>query len=477
MQHRLLTATLALLGVMSLALSAPRGVQTTIDTRLNDRALSGAAIGVMVQSLTTGEVWYERNATTALIPASTAKLGTAMLALEYLKPEYQFTTRLLTNGTRNGEKLEGDLYLCGAGDPSLVSADLVAMIKSLAVGDEGAGIPPLKQITGKLILDGSFFPGNGALLGQGWAKGDLLWYYAAPSSALSLNRNEVKITVRGGAHGKPGQVTLDPPTTLFTIKNDTVSSNKVTLGAINVTRTGTVVRITGNVAPGAELSERISAPDPGRYLAEQLRQALQQGGVTVGAVEFSAAPQGLRVLVEHHSAPLGALMQTMLKESDNHYAEQLHWTLLALYSLAKPLDERYMALLQDFFNHSGMLLWGMQLVDGSGLSRMNRLSPAALTRLLAYMASSPTYDVFYAALPIGGQDGTLRRRLNDTPASGNVHAKTGTMRGVSSLSGYVTTAGGERLAFAIMLNGYGNSSAAARKLQDDIVAYLAGVND
>lgn len=454
----------------------PVDLAATLNQRLADRTLKDASIGVFIQSLDDGEIWYDHNASSAFIPASNAKLITAILALEYLKPEYHFTTRLLTQGMRANGVLDGDLYLQGGGDPSLKSTDLQTMAQLLVAGDEERGIPPLKKITGKLIIDAAFFPGGTPLLGKGWEKDDLTWYYATPASGLSCNRNAVKVTVHGEKAGKKPTVKLDPPTGILTIINQAVTSSKVRTGSVDMRRSGSVLRITGKVAPGAELSEEISVPDPARYTAEQLRVALKGLGVTVGEVAIgSADPQNMPVLVEHNSAPLGELVAAMLKDSDNMYAEQLYWTLLALYSLEKPLDERYMALMGDFLSHSGLICWGMNLVDGSGLSRLNKIAPATLAHLLVYMASTQQFDLFYQALPIAGEDGTLKKRMCDTAACGNAHAKTGTMRSVSSLSGYVTTAGGERLVFSVMLNGYRNSSVSARKLQDDIVSYLACV--
>jgi len=475
MRH-LLLITLGLWCMLAAIAAPPADLQATLDQRLNDKTLKEASIGVFIQSLGDGQIWYEHNTNKTFIPASNAKIVTAILALEYLKPEYHFTTRLLSAGTRADGVLDGDLYLQGGGDPSLAPTDLRTMAQLLAAGDEEGGIPPLREIKGKLILDGSFFPGKGPLLGRGWESDDLTWYYAAPAAALSCNRNAVKITVRGEKAGKKPAVTLDPPTEILTIVNLATTSSKVKTGSVDMSRNGSVVRITGQVAPGAELSEEVSVPDPARFTAEQFRQALKELGVSVGEIEVAAADtRTMRALVEHNSAPLGALVSAMLKDSDNMYAEQLYWTLLALYSQEKPLDERYMALLGDFLNHSGMISWGIKLVDGSGLSRLNRANPASLARLLAYMAATPNFGSFYYALPVAGEDGTLKKRMCDTAACGNAHAKTGTMRGVSSLSGYVTTAAGEPLVFSIMLNGYRNSSVNARKLQDDIVNYLACV--
>ncbi len=162
----------------------------------------------------------------------------------------------------------------------------------------------------------------------------------------------------------------------------------------------------------------------------------------------------------------------MLKNSNNYYAEQLRWTLLALYSREKPLNLRYQCLLQDFITHCGLSLPGICLVDGSGLSRNNHITPTAMVRVLTYMTHSPNFDLFYNALPVAGVDGTLRHRMTCGPATCNVHAKTGTLRGVSALSGYLSDVNGEHLVFSIFVNNC-CSVAMARQLQDEIVSRLA----
>ncbi len=473
MARCLLLFTLLLLVITGGWAAPPASLAAAIDQHIANADLPGATIGLYVQSLTDGNIWYARNECRAFIPASNAKIFTGVLALEYLLPEYRFTTRLFADGAIVDGVLQGNLYLRGGGDPSLSPADLQTMAQALAAGDAAAGRPPIHAVRGRLLLDDGFFPRPGPLRCASWEASDLPWYYAAPASALSCNRNAVTVTVRGDKVGARPEVTLTPATTLFTIHNRAKTSTKVRTGAVEVIPKGYSVHITGKVAPGAELVEKISIPDPRRFTAEQFRTALQAAGLTIGATAVGDVdPQRHALLLEHQSAPVSEIVAFMLQESDNHTAEQLYWTLLSLYSLEKPLGVRYSAMLQDFAAYSGMRDDNGVLVDGSGLSRMNRLTPIQMARFLIYMATSPNYGLFYRALPEAGL-GTLKKRLLATSAAGNVHAKTGTMRGVSNLSGYVTTKSGERLIFIIFVNGYANGAAVARKLQDGIVCDLA----
>jgi len=476
MPGRLIALMTLLLCASAMSLAAPPAqLEAIINRRIADPALQGAQVGILVQSLDNGDIWYARNADASFIPASNAKVITAILALEYLRPEYRFTTRLLTAGTITDGVLQGDLYLQGGGDPSLTGEELRAMAHALAMGDPARHIPPIHQVNGRLLLDCSFFPRSGPLVNADWEAGDLPWYYAAPACALSCHRNAVTVTVRGTAAGQRPQVITTPDTGLFNIRNHAMTSAHVNTGAVEVSRSGSVISVAGNVAPGVELEERLSVPNPERFTGEQLRNALRAENISTSEMTDSAADaKQCTVLVEHRSLPLADLVVTMLKESDNHFAEQLRWTLLSLYSRERPLDERYEAMLRDFSAHSGLPFNGLTLVDGSGLSRHNRVSPYAMVRMLTYMALSPNYATFYQALPVAGVDGTLRKRMTDGPACTNCHAKTGTMRGVSALSGYLHNAQGERLVFCIFVNGYSRGAAVARRLQDDIVEELAG---
>lgn len=473
----IILALLLVWACASVLAMAPAQLDTIVQQRIADPTLKGAQIGILVQSLDDGSTWYTRNAGAPFVPASNTKVITAILALELLRPEYRYATRVFAGGLVTDGVLQGDLYVQGGGDPSLTSDDLREIAHTLATGDAAHNIPPIKAVHGRLLLDESFFPQPGPLRNADWETSDLPWYYAAPAGALSVNRNAVTVTVRGTKSGKLTKVILTPPTKLFTIRNSSVTSTRVRTGAVQVSPQGRQINISGNVAPGAELTEKLSVPNPARYLEEQFRNVLQAEGITIGDTATGTVdPQQQSLLIEHRSAPLSDIIANMLKESDNHTAEQLRWTLLSLYSLEKPLDVRYQAMLQDFAAHSGLTAGDISLTDGSGLSRGNHITPDAMVRMLRYMALSPDYNCFFQALPVAGVDGTLKTRMTNGPATCKVHAKTGTMRSVSTLAGYLTTANNERLVFAVFVNGYKRGASAARKLQDDIVCYLAGCN-
>ncbi|MHB9023744.1 MAG: D-alanyl-D-alanine carboxypeptidase/D-alanyl-D-alanine endopeptidase [Armatimonadota bacterium] len=470
---------LLLLAFWALAVVAapPANLRQVVEDGLKAPALRGAHVGILIKSLRDGSTWFTRRANERFIPASVAKIVTGMLALDQLGKDYRFSTCLLATGEIADGVLQGDLILQGGGDPVLTSEDYSAMAQVLAAGNPERGIPAVTRIAGKVVLDSAFFPRPGPLLGAGWEAEDLPWYYATPSNALSCNRNAVKVTIRGTEPGQPPLLTVTPATGLYTFENNAMTSADVKAGAAEMLPQGCHVTIRGQIAPGVEFTERLSVPDPLKYVSEQFCYALQGAGIRVeGAVceTKNAAP---KLLAEHQSVTLAEILQPMLKDSDNFISEQLRWTMLALKQTTRDLSHRYPAILADFATRYRLPGKGMRLVDGSGLSRQNGLSPAVVVALFAGMSASPDFDLLYQALPVAGVDGTLKKRMIGTPAEGVARAKTGTMRGVCTLAGVVDTLADERLVFAVFAEGYRGGAPAARKLQDDLVSYLAGLTE
>jgi len=441
------------------------------------RLMTGAHVGIFIQSVSNGDIWYTRDAGESFIPASTAKLVTVALALNRLGASYRFNTQVYADGPIFNGVVEGNLYLRGEGDPSLMPEDLHGMAKALASGDPARGIAPIHAVRGKLYLDTSFFPQpGGPLLGVGWSRDDLPWYYAAPASALSCHGNAVTVTVHGARIGEAPTVVLQPDTSLFSVSNRAVTRVS-SPPDLRIIPRGYRVSVTGALSPGEEVIERISVPQPEIFTVELFSNYLRSAGVAIAGIDRGRTDTTLMTLLTtHRSNTLGELLRPLLKKSDNQMAEQLQWTLLARCGKDYPLPERFAGLIAEL-THDNILPWGIQQVDGSGLSRLDRLTPAAAVRILVQMMLTPDFDAFYQALPIAGVDGTLEKRLRGTLAAGNAHAKTGSMHGVSTLAGYVATHAGEQLVYAIFINDNLAGSSAAREYQDEIVNYLAGVGD
>ncbi|MEI7833910.1 MAG: D-alanyl-D-alanine carboxypeptidase/D-alanyl-D-alanine-endopeptidase, partial [bacterium] len=250
---------------------------------------------------------------------------------------------------------------------------------------------------------------------------------------------------------------------LFTIENNATTG----AGAVSVTVADNVIKVSGSVAAGQTANQRICTPVPGSLAQEALLYAVQLRGIVVAGGEVNPTP--VKEIAKHESVPLREIITPMLKESDNHIAEQLRATMLARCRTELPLRFRSWALLTGATEPPATPDNTRQWVDGSGLSRENSFSPA---RLEEYLLATDNKQLLRDALPVAGLDGTLATRMADTCAQGVVCAKTGTMTGVCNIAGVTKTKSGETIVFVIMTSGYAGTSAPVKKMQDALLVWL-----
>ncbi|MFG1945072.1 D-alanyl-D-alanine carboxypeptidase/D-alanyl-D-alanine-endopeptidase [Nonomuraea sp. NPDC048826] len=433
---------------------------------LADSRLTIAQAGVVVRSAANGEELYATDAGKLLMPASNTKLFTSAAAAEVLGLDYRFTTSVLGAGRKSGPVLNGDLVLRGTGDPTLLAEDYDALAAEVAK----AGV---KLVTGKLVADDTWF--DDVRLGQDWAWDDETAYYAAPISALTASPDRDydagSVVVSVAPDGDRVKVSTTPETGYLKIVNNakTGSSTDVLIERKHGTKT---VVISGTVA--STYNEWVAVDDPTAYAATLFRDALEKRGVRVlGKTTTGAAPEGAKELAKKESMPLSELLVPFMKLSNNIHAE----------ILTKAMGRKVagqgtwaagLKASTDFARANGVQV--LNLRDGSGLSRRDGITPTSIAQLLLAVRDKPWYPTWYASLPIAGNaerfvGGTLRSRMRDTPAANNVHAKTGSLTGVTALSGYVTSADGEPLVFSIMLNQYLSSS--PKDIEDKIAVRLA----
>ncbi|CRL96485.1 D-alanyl-D-alanine carboxypeptidase DacC precursor [Pseudomonas sp. 24 E 1] len=452
----------------------------TLDQLLADPAFNGATVSVMVRDARNGDTLYQHNPRTRLIPASNLKLLTTAAALDVLGPQYRFSTQLLSNGTQQGERLTGNLYLKGLGDPTTQFADYQALAAQLA----GQGV---RQIQGNLVFDDTFF--DAERLGVDWAQDDESTYYGAQISALTVSPNTdfdagtLLVTAKAPAVvGQPVSVMLSPSTDYVQLSNRAVSGPGNNYGITRQHGTN-LLQLTGALAPGKQSRQWVSVWEPTQLVANLFEQALAQQGIQVMGrrVIGGASPVTARVLAEHQSAPLQELITPLLKLSNNNMSEAL---LKAMGRKASNTGtaQAGVAAVADFMRHQGLDPMTLSQVDGSGLSRRNLVSSQNLTDLLLATAKQPWFEAWYTALPIAGNPdrmtgGSLRYRLRGTAAENNLHAKTGSMAGVSSLSGYITDADGRRLVFSMISNNYLSDAAPIRALENRVALALTQWHD
>ncbi|MGH3713406.1 MAG: D-alanyl-D-alanine carboxypeptidase/D-alanyl-D-alanine endopeptidase [Micromonosporaceae bacterium] len=443
-----------------------------IDQILTDARLTGSQAGVLVRDADTDEVLYARNPDHRLLPASNNKLFTSAAALEVLGADYTFTTRVLSHARRDGDLLRGDIYLKGGGDPTTLASDYDALAKQIA--DSG-----VRTVTGKLVADDSFF--DSVRLGSDWANDDEPYYYAAQISALTVAPDTdydagtvIVKTTGGAAAGSPVSITVVPETGYVTIDNRATTGTRTSLSVEREHGSNTIV-VSGTVAPGATNSQWASVWEPTGYAADVFRRALARHGVAVaGKTTLGVAPND-PAIATHESMPLSRLLVPFMKLSNNGHAEVLTKAMGRKVS-GQGSWSAGLAASQAALAKLGAATATMRMVDGSGLSRRDLTTPGHLGTLLASAQDEPWFGVWYDSLPIAGDPdrmvgGTLRSRMRGTPAAGNVHAKTGSLTAVTALSGYVTSADGERLIFSVVFNNYLSGKPA--DLEDRIAVRLA----
>ncbi len=447
-----------------------------LDRLLADPALNGASVSLMVRDARSGSTLYQHNPRSRLTPASSLKLLTTAAAMDVLGPQYRFSTQLLSNGARQGERLNGNLYLRGLGDPTIQWADYQALAAQLA----GQGI---RQVQGDLVFDDTWF--DAERLGVDWAHDDESTYYGAQISALTVSPDMdfdagtlLVIAKAPAVVGQPVSVEISPATDYVQISNRAVSGPGNSYG-LNRQHGTNLLRLSGAVAPGKQSQQAVSVWEPTQLVANLFERALVEQGISVQGrrVIGGTRPTTATVLAVHESAPLQELITPLLKLSNNSMAEAL-LKAMGRKTANAGTAAAGTAAVAGFLKRHGVDPATLNQVDGSGLSRRNLVSAQNLTDLLLAASKQPWFNAWYNALPIAGnQDrmtgGSLRYRLRGTSAENNLHAKTGSMGGVSSLTGYVTDAQGRQLVFSMVTNNYVVEGARIKVLEDRLAAALA----
>ena len=424
-------------------------------------ATDQAQWAVAITSLKQGDTLFRLNAQRLQVPASNQKLLTAAAAIEKLGWDYRYTTRLYASGPINDGTLEGDLIVSGDGDPSINirHPDRWGAFDAWAAQLHDKGI---RFISGRLIGDDKAFAGPG--FGLGWAWDDFVYGYGTAVGALQFAENEVEILIGPAMDGAGARaiVSASPPDSGLTINYDVTTGAAGSDTRISFVRDpmSDVLTVRGQIAADAQpTSQTVAVLNPTVMYLNNLRAALARHGIYVAGypmdidlVQRPPAREDWALLLEDRSAALSEILDVMLKESRNEYAETLVWTMAAPEKPATAATG--MTAVRDALTKLGVPPESYLARDGSGLSRYDYLSPDAVIALLTREWHSPNGERFKNLLPVSGTSGTIDSRMKGTAAEGRVFAKTGSMSQVRALSGYVTTASGEPLAFSIIVNGF-----------------------
>jgi len=450
------------------------------------RAWRDATWGALVVSLTRGDTLFAWRADRRFVPASNAKLFTTAAALHYLGPAFRFVTVLYASGPVTNGTLYGDLVLYGTGDPTFgLDTEALAPFADSVVR---AGI---RRINGDLVGDASFL--GAELTGPGWTPDNLDQPYAAPPSALGAAANRVRVTVEPG--DRPGEtaiVTVDPPNDYYTVTSVVLTGRRRSRTRIEVRHDASrgLITLSGVISPRRwSWSTYLVVDQPAVFAAGLLKGLLVARGVTVAGTTrgvTDGAPARARqllarargqggepfdgALATRSSPTLGELVTTINHRSDNLSAELVFRSVGRSVGGAGTFASGAQAVAQFLARQVGIPATSVAVSDGSGLSILNEATPRSLVQLLAYERKASEGRYIWESLPVAGEG--WGERMADTPAAGRLRAKTGTLKDVSALSGYVTTESGEELAFSIIVNDAG-SIARARQVQDRIGAMLA----
>lgn len=447
---------------------------------LSDPALARAHVGLVVQVAETGEVLFEKAPEKRFTAASVAKLIPAAVALHRLGPGYRWTTRLVSDGPVTDGRLRGDLWIVGAGDPTLRTPDLAQWAARL----RSAGI---RRVGGDVVGDGRAFARP--RWGRGWMWDDLHLGWATGVTGLQLDDSAVEAVLRPGEGvGAPARLRVSAPDSVLPVPV------RARTGA-----PGSRLRLTylpdggpGGEGPGVRGdhirgwvpadadSVRISlAPaHPTDHLLDRLQGVFRDSAIAVegtfrrARADDPAPPDSGRVRAVLRSDSLGEVLGDVLRPSDNQGAEALLRTLGREEGRAGSAREG-LGVVRATLSDWGIEPGAVSLADGSGLSRYDQLTPRAVTRLLRAMWRSRHHGAFTGALPAPGESGTLRARFLGTPARDAVRAKTGSLSSVRGLAGYVEDGDGETLVFALLVNGYAVPGDVADGLRDLLVEQLS----
>lgn len=503
-------AVLCLLLATQMHAARPKPLPNRIAAIISAPDLERGFFGIEVTSVDSGRVLYSQNSDKLFTPASNTKLFTTAAALALIGPDYNFRTTVETTGELDKYgRLNGDLVLVGRGDPNLSGRQLpynlrterndhpIQVLERLADSLVQKG---LKYVDGDIVGDDSYFAFE--RYGEGWSQDDLVWADGAPVSALTINDNVVFVNILPADHpGERAFVSITPFADYFHIDNRIITTPAGTERKIFINREpgATTMTLWGNMPlDDAGANEALAIEDPAEFAASLLRKLLEARGVAVYGKERTRhtelaslstltvvavaparggeeparnLPNQPLVLASYQSKSLMEDVRVINKVSQNLHAEIL-LRLLGREKGTAGTVEGGLEVLRGFLNKAEVPSDQYSFYDGSGLSRQNLVTPHAVVQLLRYAAAQPWGRNFRDTLPIAGVDGSLSDRFKNLPAQGRVYAKTGSLGGVKTLSGYAITNHGEQVAFSILANNFSLPGNRVNDAIDEIVGAI-----
>ncbi|MFZ1281593.1 MAG: D-alanyl-D-alanine carboxypeptidase/D-alanyl-D-alanine-endopeptidase [Ignavibacteriaceae bacterium] len=437
----------------------PQSLKTKLDKVLKDKFFESCLVSIQVEDLTANKILFKKNEKMLLRPASNMKVITSTAGLLYLDPDYEFKTDLYYDGFVSNDTLYGNIFVVGGCDPDFVTQDIstfVDAIKSLNVS----------VINGNIIGDVSFK--DSLYWGKGWMWDDDPSSDAPYLGALNINDNCVEVSY----DSKEKLFNTNPKTKFVDVKR--IENDVELFIDRNWLERKNEILIVGK-DDKKSYTTKVNVLNPELYFLQVFSEVLDSNNVTIlGRIESHKISENALYLTSE-SRKYSDVIINLNKESDNLSAEM---TLLALAEkyYGKPATAKNgINVVEKMIEEIELNSEDYRLVDGSGVSHYNVVSAELIVKILKYVFNQKPelYEILYNSFPIAGVDGTLEYRMKNTSAEKNVHAKTGTLSGVSTLSGYLTTKNNHTIAFSILMQNYVGSSTKAKEFQDEICKILS----
>ncbi|MBK7229153.1 MAG: D-alanyl-D-alanine carboxypeptidase/D-alanyl-D-alanine-endopeptidase [Ignavibacteriales bacterium] len=437
----------------------PQSLKTKLDKVLKDKFFESCLVSIQVEDLTANKILFKKNEKMLLRPASNMKVITSTAGLLYLDPDYEFKTDLYYDGFVSNDTLYGNIFVVGGCDPDFVTQDIstfVDAIKSLNVS----------VINGNIIGDVSFK--DSLYWGKGWMWDDDPSSDAPYLGALNINDNCVEVSY----DSKEKLFNTNPKTKFVDVKR--IENDVELFIDRNWLERKNEILIVGK-DDKKSYTTKVNVLNPELYFLQVFSEVLDSNNVIIlGRIESHKISENALYLTSE-SRKYSDVIINLNKESDNLSAEM---TLLALAEkyYGKPATAKNgINVVEKMIEEIELNSEDYRLVDGSGVSHYNVVSAELIVKILKYVFNQKPelYEILYNSFPIAGVDGTLEYRMKNTSAEKNVHAKTGTLSGVSTLSGYLTTKNNHTIAFSILMQNYVGSSTKAKEFQDEICKILS----
>lgn len=443
-------------------------------TKIIEEKLAGADVSVTVRDRVSGEMVYDYNGQTTIKPASNMKLLTTAAALDVLGKDYRFNTTLYTSGKMSNGVLKGDVYLKGQGDPTLSFEDLQQFAEEL----KAQGI---NKIDGRIVGDDKWFDDD--LLTPGIWVGDESYYYAAPISALTTSPNTdydsgtIIVEATGTAVGELPSINVTPHIGDLQIVNEaqTVEAGKTNTVTIERMYETNQIVISGNLPVDKTKKEWVTVKHPTTHTLTMFQAVLAEAGIEYSKEKLfrAATPKSAQLVAMKQSMTLEQLLIPYMKLSNNGIADILVKTMGKVKknegSTTAGLD-----VIREYGKSINLNMAEWQFEDGSGMSHENRVSSSAVSELLYKVQGEDWFNTYFTSLPVAANTdrmvgGTLRNRLKDPLTAGKVYAKTGSLTGVSTLSGYLEASSGQSYIFSVLVQNKSGTSSTI----DEIVKEIA----